>query len=158
MVRHLGKRGFARGEGLLAVGVVEERSVCEAWAHYAFVAGTYLCGVTADDVADGDEPRRQLAVGAAHREVALVFHERRDEHLFRQGEEALFELACHGHRPFHEGGHFVQQFSVEYRFATASGSSSEHAGADTFATVTEVCDDMALLEQQLGIVRGGRNG
>ena len=78
--------------------------------------------------------------------------------MLRQREEAFFELACHGHRPFHERGYFVQQFTVEHRFATASGSSGEHAGADTFTTVSEIRDDMALLQQQLGIVRGGRNG
>ena len=113
LVRYLGKPRFAGGKRLLAVGVVEERGVRQAWTYHALIAGTHLCGITADDIADSDEPRRQFAVGSAHWEIALVLHERRDEHLFWQGEEALFELADYWHRPFHQRSHFVQQFDVE---------------------------------------------
>ncbi len=106
-----------------------------------------FCRITALDVADGDEVRHQRAVHVLDREVALMILQRGDEHLARQRQEALFEAAGNGHRPFHQGGHLVQQRVPDQRFAAASGRRRCYATADRLASRLEARNHVAPVTQ-----------
>ena len=94
---------------LLLVLLEEELGVGQARAHDFFVTGDDLLRVFAFDVGDGDKTRQQLTVHIQQAEVFLVVLHGGDQGFLRHIEETLFERAHQRHRPFHQGGHFVQQ-------------------------------------------------
>ena len=87
----------------------EELGVGQARAHDFFVTGDDLLWVFAFDVGHGDKTRQQLTVHVQQAEVLLVVLHGGDQGFLRHVEETLFERAHQRHRPFHQGGHFVEQ-------------------------------------------------
>ena len=97
------------GQRRASVLLVEKRCVGEAGTHNALVATPHDEGSLLWNVADGDKPRQQFAVGILYREVALMFLQRGDQHLPRQLQEAILKAPGDGDRPFHQCRDLIQQ-------------------------------------------------
>ena len=67
-------------------------------------------------VGDGDELRREIAVGRFHREIFLVVPHHRDEHFLGQIEEFGIECAGDGRGPLGQVDQRVEQIVIALVF------------------------------------------
>ena len=108
-------------------------------------------------VGDVEERRQQLAVGVAHREVALVALHGRDEHLVGQAQVALVEGAAGDARPLGEVDGLGEHVARVRPLAAELGGARVEALDD--AAARRSClrdDDLLLLEQALVVAGAGR--
>ncbi len=150
---HAGEAVEARGQRLLAVGLVEGGGIRQAWANHLLVTGDHLLGLVAVDVGDGDESRLELAVAIQQVEVLLVGLHRGDQAFGRYLEEALVEAAGQRHRPFHQAADLDQQVLVDHRLGLLYLGLGQHLLADALAALVAVGQHPGLL-QRLEVVVG----
>ncbi len=79
----------------------------------SFVACDHPRRFLADQVADGDEVRQDIALAVFQGEAFLVVFHRRNQRFFWHVEEGLVEGAGQGHRPFDQCGDLIEQVLVD---------------------------------------------
>ena len=131
-------------ERLLAIYIIEERRIGETGTHHFLVAAADNRFISRINVADEDECIDQLAVVIKHREVLLVFFHGSDQRFLRNAQELFFKTSHHGHWPFHQRRHFLEQIIVNGRGATSGLAGGvclfQHHRLSTF----EVSDNEAV--------------
>ena len=120
VIHNLGKPINARRQCLFAILIKEKFGIRQTRAHHALVATNHRTGVSRADVADHQEPVRQLARTIEQRKVLLVRLHRENQALLRHIEKLLLELADEHIRPLDQRRHFVQQGIVINGFATSA--------------------------------------
>jgi hypothetical protein len=155
VVDHVGQQRNARFQRLLLVLLEEELGVRQARAHHALVAADDGARVIRLDVRHDQEARAQLAVRIRQREVFLVGLHGQDQAFLRHRQEDFLEAALVHHRPFDQGGHFIQQ---RFRHQDLVGAGlGQQLAADRFLALFRAGDDLALVLQHGGVVVGMRD-
>ena len=149
---HVGQALVEAFELLLLVLLEEELGVGKARTHDLLVAGDDLRRVLGLDVGHCDEARQQLAVRIEQAEVLLVVLHGADQRLLRHFEETFLERADQRHRPFDQGGDFIQQRWRHDSRALLGGGQFVDAAADDLAALGEVGQHIGAA-QVFGVVR-----
>ena len=88
------------------------------------------------------------ACASSSGKVALVVLQGRDQHLARQGEEALLEAPGERHRPLDQRGDFLEQRLADQRAPVQAGGERGDFGADALAAHREIRQHAAALAQR----------
>ena len=131
---------------MLAVGIVEERRIRQAWANDLFIAGDHLIRVLALDVRDSDEQRLQLALIIQQVEVFLIGLHRGNQALGRYFQEALVEAAGERHGPLHQTAHLYQQVLVDDGVGFLDFGLGEHLLTNTLAALLTVGQHVGVFQ------------
>ena len=141
---------------MLSVLLPEKCGIRQPRAHDALVAFADLRRLAAFDVAHGDEPRHEHAVGVFKRKIALVILQGADQDLARQREEPRIKGTRDGNRPLDERGHFVEELCIEQRPAAERVGFGGCKRAHLFAALREIGHHVAALAQQAHVACGCR--
>ena len=104
-------------------------------------------------VGHDDETRLKGPVHVLDRAILLVALHGLDQHLRRDFQEALVELAQQGLRPFDQGRDLVEQLRIDARAQSVGSRETHDLLADALAPKLEGRLDPALFAQGRGIVR-----
>ena len=131
---------------MLAVGIVEEGRIRQAWANDLFIAGDDLIRVLALDVRDSDEQRLQLALIIQQVEVLLVGLHGGDQTLRGHFQKALVEAAGQCDGPLHQTADLYQQVLVDDGVGFLDFGLGEHLLTNTLPATLAVCQYVGIFQ------------
>ena len=144
-----------RCQRLLAVQSPEKFGVAEPGTNHPLVTRPHLRRITADQVGDGNEVRQQSAMPVHQRKIALMILHGTDQRLGRDVEKASLKIAGQRHRPFHQRGHFIEQFRLDDRYPAQLRRRCLCLSANHIAALAEIGNDLAGFGQLPGIIGRG---